>query len=149
MLQKRDIKILSCLRKDARERLTQICRKTKIPISTIHERIQYHRNHAIQKFSVLLDFTKFGYMAKAMILFKMTKKDKKRVRSYFIKHKSVNSVYRVNNGYDYMIEVVFRHIRDLEEFLEDLDEEFKIRSKEVHYMIDDLKREEFVPELDS
>lgn len=147
MIQKQDTKILACLRENARETITQISKKTQIPISTVYERIKRHKTNTIYKFSALLDFTKFGYTAKAMILFKIYKTDKKRIKEYFISDPNVNSVYKINNGYDYMIEVVFRTIKDLEEFLENLDEEYKIKHKEVHYLIDDLKREEFMPEL--
>ncbi len=147
MIQKQDIKLLACLRENARDTITHISKKTQIPISTVYERIKRHKETTIQRFSTLLDFTKFGYMVKAIILFKIYKTDKKRIKEFFMLDPNVNSMYKVNNGYDYMIEVVFRTIKDMEEFLENLDEEYKIKHKEVHYLIDDLKREAFVPEL--
>jgi len=149
VLQKRDIKILSCLREDARASITKIAKKTQLPISTVYERIQFHRKNTVYKFSALLDFTKFGYMAKALVLFKINKKDKKKVRDYFIEHQSVNSVYRVSNGNDYMVEIIFRDIKEIEDFLDEVEEEFRVRNKEVHYLIEDLKKEEFMPELGS
>ncbi len=146
MIRPKDIRLFACLRQNGRETITEISKKTKIPISTVYDRLRHHKNtNVIQKFSVLLDFTKFGYLAKATILFKVCKTDKKRMLDYLRAHQNVNTIYRINNGYDYMAEVIFCNIKDLEEFLEALDEEFKIKHREVHYIIDDLKREEFIP----
>jgi hypothetical protein len=43
-----------------------------------------------------------------------------------------------------MIEGIFKHIKDLEDFMEILEEKFPIKSKQVFYIIDDIKREEFM-----
>ncbi len=148
MINPRDIKLISCLRENSRESITNISKKTKIPMSTVFERIEYHKQKTIQKFTALLDFTKFGYMAKTQILIKVHKADKIKLREYLKMHPNINSMYRINNGYDFLIEVIFRNIREIEEFLEELEEKFKIKDSEMHYIIDDLKREEFVPELE-
>jgi len=43
-----------------------------------------------------------------------------------------------------MIEAVFKNVKDLGYFLEGLEEKFDVRDKQVYYMIEDLKREEFM-----
>ena len=48
-----------------------------------------------------------------------------------------------------MFEVVFRSICDLEDYLEKIDEKFRIEQKVVYYIIDDIKREAFLSNPDS
>ena len=45
-----------------------------------------------------------------------------------------------------MVEMVFREIREMEDFLEKIEDRFKIKAKQVFYVIEDLKREEFLAE---
>ena len=45
-----------------------------------------------------------------------------------------------------MIEAIFRNIKEMEEFLEKLEERFNIEQKEYFYVIDELKREAFLEE---
>ena len=55
----------------------------------------------------------------------------------------MNSLYKVNNGYDFLSEVYFQKLYDLEEFLENMQESCSAKA-EVHHIMKDLKREEFM-----
>jgi len=72
------------------------------------------------------------------------KEDRNTVREFLTKHSSVNSAFKINNGYDFSVEAIFRNIREVEDFIELLEEKFSIKSKQVFYIIDDLKKEEFL-----
>jgi hypothetical protein len=58
-------------------------------------------------------------------------------------------MYKINNGFDFLLEVVFRDISEMEDFLETVDERFKLKAKQVYYIIDDIVRENFMtqPEM--
>jgi len=43
-----------------------------------------------------------------------------------------------------MIETIFKHIKELEDFIESLEEKFNIKEKQVYYLIEDIKRENFI-----
>ena len=43
-----------------------------------------------------------------------------------------------------MVEGIFRHIKDMEDFIERLEERFEIRDKRVYYIIEDIQREAFM-----
>jgi len=75
--------------------------------------------------------------------------DREVIRNYLLCNERVNSLFRINNGYDYMIEGVFLHVKEMEEFLEKLELKFKVLQKDIYYVIQDLKRETFLgePEL--
>ncbi len=62
---------------------------------------------------------------------------------YLMKHQNINSVCKINNG-DFMIDVIFKHIKDMEDFIENMEHGFDIKDRQVYYVIDDIKRESFM-----
>jgi len=42
-----------------------------------------------------------------------------------------------------MVEGIFKNIKDLEEFIETLEDRFKIKSKQVYYVIEEITKEQF------
>lgn len=138
----KEVLIMAHLRKNARQRLTQISRKTGIPVSTIFDAIK--ATTLVKKYTALLDFPKLGFTTKAMMLIKANKDSKEALREHLVKHANINSIYRINNGYDFLIEGIFKNMVELEEFVEKLEERFGIKTKELHYILEDIKREEFL-----
>lgn len=146
MLNKKEMMIISNLRKDARMSLTEMSRETRIPVSTIYENIKHFQDGVITRYTCLLDFSKLGFSVRANVMLRVDRDAKEALSQYLAKSLSVNSLYKVNSGYDFMMECVFRDMRQLDEFMELLEEKFKIKSKEIHFIIDDIKKEEFVAE---
>jgi Lrp/AsnC family transcriptional regulator, leucine-responsive regulatory protein len=146
MLTKKDLQIISNLRKNSRETLTEMSKKTHIPISTIYDKLKIHEGSLIKRHTCLLDFNQLGYTTRANVLLKVDRSRREELKEYLVKHSNVNSVFKINNNYDFMAELVFREIKDLEDFIEGLDERFKIEVHQTFYIIDDLKKEEFMSE---
>ena len=148
-MNKKDIKILSHLRNDARMSLTRMSKKTSIPISTIFDKIKLLQDDVIKKHTTLLDFNKLGYSTRANIMISVDRESKDPIKYYLTKNPCINSVYKINNGFDFMIEGVFRQIKDMEDFLDTLEQRFDIKDKQSYFIIDELKRESFMtdPEL--
>ncbi|HLD15102.1 MAG TPA: Lrp/AsnC family transcriptional regulator [Candidatus Nanoarchaeia archaeon] len=145
MINKKEMMIVSCLRKNARETLTKISRETGIPVSTIFDNIRRNFNNLVIKHTALIDFSKIGYSTRATITLKLAlKEEKEAVKEYLLKNKSVNSFYKINNGYDFLVEGIFHDLSELEMFLDDIESKFKIVEKRVYYIIQELKREEFM-----
>jgi DNA-binding Lrp family transcriptional regulator len=144
----KDELILSYLRMNSRETLTNISKKTQIPVSTIFERMR-NENQIIRKHTTLVDFGKMGYPTVVNILIKSDKDHKEELKNYLYSNRNVNSFYKVTNGYDFLFECVFRSIFELENFIEHLENKFNIKSKQVLYTVEDIKREGFLsgPEL--
>ena len=148
-LQKKDLVIMACLRNNSRESLTKMSRRTSIPVSTIYERLKQYESEFIKKNTAILDFQKLGFSTRANVFVKASKESKDGLREYLIKTPHVNSVYKVNNGFDFSFEVIFRSITELEDFLENMEEKFSIESKSVYYIIDELQRESFLSNPDT
>jgi Lrp/AsnC family leucine-responsive transcriptional regulator len=136
-----DMKIMQHIRQNARMNLTAISRKTGIPVSTIFDRLQAHEGSFITKFTALVDFAKLGFPVRANVFLKVDPQSRDGIRNHLLVHQSVNNLYRINNGYDFAAECVFTSIKEVEEFVEALEMQFKVLDKHVFHIIDDIARE--------
>ncbi|MEA3514586.1 MAG: Lrp/AsnC ligand binding domain-containing protein [Nanoarchaeota archaeon] len=141
-LTKSEMQIITALRKNARESLTKISRKTGIPVSTIFDKIK--ENPLITKSTCLLDFNQIGFNTRAKVTIRVERETREELRKYLNNHQNVNSLYKINSGYDFLIELVFRNIKELEDFMEKIRDKFKIIEDNVFYILEDIKREDFM-----
>lgn len=143
-MKKTDATIINAFRTDGRMQLTELSRKTGLPVSTLHERLRKYVHQGVLKPSALLNFKKVGYDARAHILLAADPCVKEKLHTALSSNPHVNSLYRINNGWHYLLECVFPTMYDLELFVEKLEQQFPIKRKEVHYTLDELKREAFL-----
>ena len=136
--------LLSCLRENSREKLTVISKKTKIPISTLFDLLNELKSEIISKPTVLINFSKLGYHTQAQVFLKVNKEDKERVKKHLVCHNNINTIYKINNNWDFVIETVHKNIKELDDYLEKLEDRFNIENKQIHYLVDDIKREGFM-----
>ncbi len=141
MIAKKDTVIMQRLRVNARENLTTMSRKTGIPISTIFDRLKQH--NFVRKYTVLFDFAKLGYHTHALISIKSNKESKEPLRRHLRCHSNVNSLYKINHGFDFLVEVVFRNIKELDTFIEHIENTFDVEGTQIQYLIDEITKEEF------
>jgi DNA-binding Lrp family transcriptional regulator len=144
MLQKKDLLILSGLRANARETLTGLSRKTSVPISTIFDKLKQYEESFIKNHAALINFSSLGFTTRANVMVKVARDSREKVKLYLQKHPNVNTIYKINNGFDYMLEAIFKNINQLEDFLELLDHKFGLLNKEVYYIVEDIRREAFL-----
>ncbi len=147
-MKKSDILLTVSLRKDARTSLTNIARKTNIPISTLYEKLKAQRGVLFKKFTAILDFNCLGFVTRINVVLKTVIGKREGMLNYLVSHPNINNVYRINNGYDFQFEAVFRNLKSQEDFMEEFESLFPIKKKEVFYVIDDIKREGFLEECD-
>lgn len=141
-----DVRILQHIRRDARMNLTAISRKTGIPVSTIFDRLRAQQGGLITRFTALVDFAKLGYPIRTKVFLKVDPQQRAAMRAYLCAHGRVNSIWRINNGFDYAAECLFTSIREVEEFLESLELRFNILDKHVYHIIEDIAREKVLAE---
>jgi DNA-binding Lrp family transcriptional regulator len=145
MLKQKDRLILSHLRKDARRTLTDISRRTYIPVTTIYDHIKRYEKRFIKKHTSIIDFKKLGYNSKTAIAIRVeTGKDD--VLKFLLGSASVNSAYRLNSDFDFLVEVVGKNDQFIDEFVKGLKQQYKIADTLVLPISDDLKQEEFLAE---
>lgn len=143
-MKKRDLQILSYLRRNARESLTDLSKMSRIPVSTIYDRLKTKMDNCVVKHTSIIDFGKLGYTTRAHILLKVHKDKRDELREHLNNHHMINTVSKINNGYDFIAEGVFRHMKELEDFLESIEARFELVSHNVFYIIEDIKKESFM-----
>jgi DNA-binding Lrp family transcriptional regulator len=143
MLTKKDLVILSHFRNDARASLTSLSRKTSVPVSTLFDKLKKFEGGLILKHTSLVDFQKLGFDLRVNVVLKVDKDDKSKVEELLMKHERINSVFRINNGYDFLVEGIFTNMKDFQSF-SDIIERFRIKEKQEFYVLEELKKEGFM-----
>ncbi|GIU69485.1 MAG: hypothetical protein KatS3mg002_0721 [Candidatus Woesearchaeota archaeon] len=140
---KKDILLMTFFRNNARENLTKISRLTSIPVSTIFDRLKEYEKELIRKHTTLIDFKKIGFDIKVNILFKVKRENRDEFKDFLIKNENINSVFKVNNGFDFLVEAIFKDMNDFQRF-NDAIEKFNIETKQEMFILEDIKREDFL-----
>lgn len=144
MVEKKYLGVVIALRQNARMPLTALSKRTGLPVSTLFERVHNPASLGIRRMSALLDFGLLGYHCVATMLLKAGAGRREELQEHLRKSEEVNSLFRVNNGFDFMAECVFRDLQGLEGFCENLENKYGVKNKEVHFVVEELKREGFL-----
>lgn len=140
----RDLLVMSMLRRDARMKLTDMSRKTRIPVSTLFDLIsKFRERRLVRKFTALLDFERLGYHRVVLVL-SCGKGQREKLRKVLEAHPNLNSLFRINNGWAFLAEMVFPGVSEAELFLDELDEKVNIVKRNIFYVLKDYKREGFL-----
>jgi DNA-binding Lrp family transcriptional regulator len=143
-MNKNDLKIIAYLRQNARMPLTKMSKQVQIPVSTIFDRLKANEKSIIKRHTSLLNFSMLGFNTRANIAIKVEREDKEALKKHLIMHENINSISRINNGYDFMIEGIFKEIKEMEDFIDMLEQKFRIQDKKSFFIIEDLKKEAFM-----
>lgn len=138
-----DFVLISNMRENSRESLTRLSKKTRIPVTTLHNKLKEYEGDLINKFTSIVNFSRLGYKTKAQILLKPNPETKKQLEEFLMKNKAVNSLYKVSTAFEYSVEVIFKDMEELQDFLNKVDE-FKVFQKEVVFVLNDMRREDFL-----
>lgn len=134
--------VLSHFRTNARISLTELSKQTKIPVSTLFEKLKtFEENNFITKHTSLIDFSRLGFDIRVQILIEST--DKTELSLFLSKNSNVNNVFRINNGFDFLVDAIFSNISDLDVFMQDLKNQHVKKTKEF-FVLEELQRERFM-----
>jgi DNA-binding Lrp family transcriptional regulator len=136
--------IVSLLRENSRISLTEMSKFTSIPISTLFERLREYNHGLIKKHTTLIDFSVMGYEARARVLYKAKRGETNKLKDLLNCCRNVNELYKVNNGFDFMVEFIFKNMKEMEEHLLKISEMYPVEKEQVFYMVEEIKKEEFL-----
>ncbi|MBI4146507.1 Lrp/AsnC family transcriptional regulator [Candidatus Woesearchaeota archaeon] len=148
-MKRSDVKLVAGLRRNARLSLTNLARKTCLPLSTLHERLRSHARSGVMRPILLLDFARLGFSASAFVKLAVDNKDKDAIFSFLRVHPNVNALFRINNGWHVLAEVVFHDMSALEDFVEQVEAKFTVKQKDVCYVLGEVARENFLGDAKS
>src|SRR3989338_3752072 len=136
-MKKEDLLILSCIRQNSRQGLTNMSRSTSIPITTIYHKLKGYEKNFIKKYTSIVDFPKLGYNTRAIIMVRTKREMRDQLFDYLLSYRALNSLHKINNGYDFLMEIIAKEIKEVELFVEHMETAFNVDKKEVHYLIED------------
>ena len=135
MFNEKDLILLRHLRSNSRKSLAKISRETNIPTSTLFDRLTKLERDIVKKHTSLIDFSKVGYSS--FVTFFIKSNNKEKLKSFLSSNKSVNSLCRISPGFDFYVECVFKDLRDVDEFMEELNV-LKITKLKQSFIVDEL-----------
>jgi len=143
MLGEKDITILTRLRVNSRENLTRMSRATKIPVSTLHEKLRRFQGKLIRRNTIILNFKGLGYELRTLLLIKTSSSSRSKFEFFLKNSFQINNLFRINNGYDFLADVLFKDMNDFKEFIDELSGIGVMTLKE-YFILEELKNENFL-----
>lgn len=142
----KDMEILSCLRKDARQPLKKISKQIGLPISTIYDRImRLEKNGLIESYTVMINYKKLQYPIKATIFLKATNGERQKLENVAFDSINTNKLVKLTGDeFNYLIEGVFSGMDALAAFVDKISANCNLEKHKVYYMIDEIKKEAFL-----
>ena len=145
MLTEIDLQIIRLLRSNARQSLASIAREVGIPPSTLFDKVRAYERKFVHKHTTLLDFDKLGFFTKTQIAVKASSEKKQQLQEYLSQHKNVNSLYKINRGFDFLLDCIFKSPAEAKNFIDQLQKTFNLEKTCIFDVLEDIKREEFLP----
>lgn len=144
MINEKDVKILCHLRNNARKKITEIADETGICATTIYDRVRGHEKKLFKKYVALLDFSKLGFYSTTNFAIKCSDVDRDRLHKFLLEHPSVNTLHKINYGFDFLAEGVFRGMKESIKFADTLRKDYKIENMHIFNVVEELKKEELL-----
>ena len=143
-LTKKDLSLLSCLRTNSRMTLTEISKKTKIPISTLYDRLKYQQKNIGLKHTTIVNFDKLGFSTRVQIFLKSPHQVRSSLEGFLKFNEHVNSLFKSTNDFDFIMEGIFSNVSEVDFFLNDLEDRFPEIKFDTHFIVKDIVRERFL-----
>jgi DNA-binding Lrp family transcriptional regulator len=129
----KDKKILELLNKDCRVSLTEVSRKTGIPIDTVKYRIEKMEKAKVFRYAIILDPIKIGYPiyeALYLNLVNFTNTEEKKLMRYTKSHKNFAYSAKALGKYDFIVGILARDSYELQKIIQDFKTQFQHIIKE-------------------
>ena len=114
------------MRKGKRLNISRIARLLNMPISTLSDRIKRIEKNYIIKRSSLLNYSTLGYFAHAKLAIKIEREKRQEFIDFLKEEKCVNSIYHINSGFDFFIDVIFKNAIEMKRWMEDSKNKFNL-----------------------
>ena len=138
-----DIEILSYIRHNCRNSITEMSRDFGLPVLEMMDRIKSYEKTYIKNYTCVLDFEKVGLKVDSYLKLEIDVKEKKSFERFISNCKPVNSIFIIEDG-KYLIECLFREEIVLNKFIEKMKRNFTIIELEVLRVKREIKREVFL-----
>jgi len=146
MITSKEMKLIVELRKNGRENITDLAKKHDFPKSTMYDLLHRMEKEGIIEHRSIVDFQKLGFPLQVFFVVKTTTQHKEKLKKYLTEKKNINSIYTVNHGFNFHFMGVFRNQKDVEDFLEELENDYPLTQINVYTVIETIATEKFLSE---
>lgn len=146
MLTLKERKLIAALRKNGRQNIKNMAIESNLPASTMYDLLHKLEENGILEHKSKVAFDKIGYPTRIWVAVKTVPANREVLKQHLMKNPNVNNVFRINSGFDFHFEGVFRNQKDALDFLEALEHEHQIVQKNVYTVIDTIQHESFLTE---
>ena len=143
-MKQKEKEIIKHLRKGKRVNISSIARELELPISTVSDAIRRIEKRYVLKRSSLLDYHKLGYYANAVVVIKIDSKQKHALLDFLKEQNCVNSIFHVNSGFNFLVEIVCKDNLELLNWIEDVKTKFDVEIMSFQ-ILKVVEKERFVP----
>ena len=136
-----DLRIIRSLNKDSRKPYIKVAEEIGVSDTTVRQRVKRMLDEGIIKqFNLLLDYHKIGRIIKAFIGLKISPTKLMDVVDLLVENPDVQVLYRTTGNWDMFVEVIFKDMEELKNFLETKLNIESITGTEVNVVIGPYKR---------
>ncbi|HJN57250.1 MAG: Lrp/AsnC family transcriptional regulator [Candidatus Woesearchaeota archaeon] len=139
-LDKKDLRIVSVLKEDARLPIRDIAKKTGIRPSTVHQRIKALRKQGvIEKFTLKLDNKAIG--ENFIVIMWIKTKPATILGDNIINNKHVREVFGITGEYDLMLKLKFKNVEEFNDYIIKFRKDRQIQSTLTMIVTANIKEE--------
>lgn len=138
-----DIEILSYMRHNSRNSITEMSRDFGLSILEMMDRMKIYEKNYIRNYTCVLNFDKAGFKFDAFIILKINEKSPRGFEKFIGENKYINSFFNIGDG-KYLIEFLFRNESVFNSFFEKMKKNFEINEIEILKINKEIKRECFL-----
>jgi Lrp/AsnC family transcriptional regulator, leucine-responsive regulatory protein len=141
----KEIELITALRKNSRTSLVNIGQKLNMPVSTLYDKLKRFQDFGIiKRHTTILNFSKLGYYHHMKLALKTTPEMRESLVNFLRENSAINSIHEINSGFDLMLEVIHKNVRDYYTFINLLNEKFSPMEILEFQIIQELERETFL-----
>lgn len=146
MLNNKEKKLITALRKQDTQNIMNVAKNHEIPKSTLYDMIHKLQRTEVIKQITKISFEKIGFPIKVFFIIRTELQSRDKLRYFLTTQKNVNNIHLINNKSSFHIECIFRNQRDVENFLEELEEQTPLAQLSVYNLLETIQEEKFLTE---
>lgn len=144
MLNHKEKQLVIELRRSRSQNIMELSRKINMPKSTVYDMLHRLEEKAVIDGRIHLDFEKIGFPIRIFLIIKTETEHKDTLKKYLLEQKHVNNIFTINRASSFHVESIFKNQKEVEDFLEDLEQKNSLIQLSVYTILEHIERERFL-----
>jgi DNA-binding Lrp family transcriptional regulator len=148
MLNDKEKQLILKLRQNSRVNINDVAKQLNYATSTMYDLLHRLEEKKIVTHISRVAFERIGFPIKTYLIVKTTPIHRDQLKKYLQEKACINSLCTVNHQSSFHVECIFRNQKDLEEFLEELEERHTLAEIHVYNVLEMIHVERFLTEAE-